>query len=179
MVNMKKRFLPLVVCGLCWISASHAANGVAIETGRGDSTDMGRVALFHQWGRKWFTDGNWYVGGYWEVSLGRWNSTAAGGKEIWDLGITPVFRLQSKAATGFRPYVEAAVGLHLIDHTHVNNNRDMSTAFQFGDHVGVGLLLGDKGQFDLGYRFQHLSNADIKKPNNGINFQQIRLGYSF
>jgi hypothetical protein len=31
----------------------------------------------------------------------------------------------------------------------------------------------------MGYRFQHLPNADLKSPNDGINFQQIRLAYLF
>lgn len=55
----------------------------------------------------------------------------------------------------------------------------MGIAFQFGDHLGVGMIFGDRGQFDLGYRFQHVSNADIKKPNSGINIQQIRFAYLF
>jgi hypothetical protein len=55
----------------------------------------------------------------------------------------------------------------------------MGSAFQFGDHLGAGLVFGGHGQFDLGYRFLHLSNADIKRPNNGINFQQVRFAYHF
>lgn len=160
--------------------ASQAGNGIAIEAGHGDdATDMGQISFVSQWDRKWFTGGSWYLTGYWEVSLGRWDSSAAGGREIWDAGFTPVFRLQSKAASGIRPYAEGAIGLHLIDHTRVNNSRDMGSAFEFGDHLGVGLVFGDRGQFDLGYRFQHLSNADIKKPNDGINFQQVRFAYLF
>ncbi|MDP1996021.1 MAG: acyloxyacyl hydrolase, partial [Gallionella sp.] len=46
-------------------------------------------------------------------------------------------------------------------------------------HVGVGARFGDRRQFDLGYRFQHLSNGGIKKPNQGINFNQIRFAYHF
>ena len=53
----------------------------------------------------------------------------------------------------------------------------MSTAFQFGNHIGVGYRFGAKGSYDLGYRFQHLSNASIKRPNAGINFNQVRLQY--
>jgi hypothetical protein len=29
------------------------------------------------------------------------------------------------------------------------------------------------------YRYQHLSNAGICSPNQGINFNEIRLGYWF
>ena len=40
-------------------------------------------------------------------------------------------------------------------------------------------VLVNAAKYDLGYRFQHLSNADIKKPNDGINFNQIRFSYHF
>lgn len=173
-----KRYLVLpLIAGLGLASSSRAADGIAIEAGFGD-TDMGQVSLIRQWDSKWFTGGNWYLTGYWEVSLGLWHSSATGGKDIWDLGLTPVFRLQSKE-NGVRPYVEAAIGAHLISNTHVDANWDMGSAFQFGDHLGTGLAFGDKGRFDLGYRFQHLSNCEIKPPNNGIDFQQIRFSYLF
>jgi len=58
-------------------------------------------------------------------------------------------------------------------------DKRFSTMFQFGDHLGVGYRFGTKGAFDLSYRYQHLSNASIKRPNNGINFNQIRLQYHF
>jgi hypothetical protein len=51
--------------------------------------------------------------------------------------------------------------------------------FQFGNNVGAGYRFGAKGAFDLGVRYQHLSNASIKRPNNGINFTQVRLQYWF
>ena len=177
---MKKHIaLMLIIAGLGAAPSSQAADGIAVEAGRGNSTDMGRISLTRQWDRKWFTDGNWQLAGYWEASLGRWKSDAPGGKGIWDLGFTPVFRLQPKAESGLRPYVEGAVGAHLISNTHVNASRDLGTAFQLGSHAGVGLVFGDEGQFDLGYRYQHLSNADLKSPNPGINFQQVRLAYLF
>jgi hypothetical protein len=45
--------------------------------------------------------------------------------------------------------------------------------------VGVGVGLGEHQHYQIGYRFQHLSNASIKEPNPGINFQQIYLQYNF
>jgi len=77
------------------------------------------------------------------------------------------------------PYLEAAVGLHLLSHTSVSLERRFSTAFQFGNHLGLGLRFGSQRAFDLGYRFQHLSNAGIKRPNQGINFHQVRFQYHF
>lgn len=178
-IEMKGHLVLLLVAGLGLASSSRAADGIAIEGGWGDdSTTMAQISLTRQWDRKWFTDGNWYLSGYWEASVGHWHSTDAGGKGIWDVGFAPVFRFQPKSG-GVKPYVEGAIGFHLISDTHVNADRDLGSAFQFGDHLGVGLVFGDKGRFDLGYRFQHLSNADIKSPNDGIDFQQIRFAYYF
>jgi len=53
----------------------------------------------------------------------------------------------------------------------------VGSAFQFGEHLGFGYRFGVTGAYDLGYRFQHISNGNIKDPNDGINFHQIRLQY--
>jgi lipid A 3-O-deacylase len=171
--------LLLVMIAAGAVPSSWAANGIAIEAGHGEATDMGQISLIRQWDRKWFTDGDWYLTGYWEASVGNWKSSEAGGKRIWDVGFTPVFRMQTKAGSGFRPYLDGAVGAHLLSDTHVNARLNMGSSFEFGSFLGVGLLLGDKSQFDLGYRYQHLSNADLKTPNPGINFQQVRFAYLF
>ena len=177
--RMRRHLITLLIAGLGLSSSSQAADGIAVTGGWGDdSTSMAQISLTHQWDRTWFNGGNRFLGGYWEVSVGHWHSTDTGGKGIWDVGFAPVFRFQSKAG-GVKPYVEGAIGLHLISDTHVNVDRDMGSAFQFGDHLGIGLVFGDRGQMDLGYRFQHLSNADIKSPNDGIDFQQIRFVYYF
>ncbi len=177
---MKKHIaLLLMVAGLAWGHPVQAVDGTAVEAGRGNSTDMGQIGLIRQWDRQWFTDGDWFLGGYWEASVGRWKSDSAGGKTIWDIGLTPVFRLQPKANVGLRPYIEGAVGAHYISDSQVDASRDMGSNFQFGSHLSVGLVFGGKGQFDLGYRYQHLSNANLESPNPGINFQQVRLAYLF
>jgi opacity protein-like surface antigen len=158
--------------------SSHAIDGVSVEGGGGDGTDMGRVGVQWDWKAKWFQGQNWHLGGYWDLSVGYWhNSSLPGFNEgITEIGLTPVFRLQQNDLRG--PYVEAAIGFHLLSKTSIGDKR-LSTAFQFGDHLGAGLRFGPKGQYDLGYRFQHLSNAGIKRPNNGVNFHQVRFQYHF
>ncbi len=176
---MNKYILSLLLVGWGLSLDVFAADSIALEAGHGDATDMGQLSYIQPWDRQWFTGGAWYLTGYWEASIGRWRSSAVGGQDIWDFGLTPVFRFRKGAGTGIKPYFEGAIGAHIIEHTHVNKGLDMGSAFQFGDHLGTGILFGDRGQFDLGYRFQHLSNADIKRPNNGINFQQIRFVWQF
>ena len=92
--------------------------------------------------------------------------------------MTPVFRLQRHpfGATRIQPYLEAGVGFHLLSEREIENII-LSTSFQFGIDVGWGLLWGHDRRVELGYRFQHLSNAGIRLPNPGINFHLLYLGY--
>lgn len=177
--NTMRIHLSLFIAACGFACASQAHGDITIGVGTWNDRDQVQIALSRAWTRQWFTQGDWYLGGYWEVSLARWTSSAPRGRHIGDLGVTPVLRLQPKAQSGWRPYLEGGIGLHLVSHTHVDAKHDLGSAFQFGDHVGAGLLLGKRSQFDLGYRFQHLSNGGIKDPNSGINFHQLRLGYLF
>jgi hypothetical protein len=170
-------FLMLLLASLA--RPAVAVDGVSLELGHGDKTNMGRVGLQWDWQKRWQLSQNLIVSGYWDTSLGYWrgDSNTPGARNLYDLGITPVLRLSRGTPTGW--YAEAGIGAHLISETQINDRRRFSTAFQFGDHIGAGLRFGQRGEYDLGYRFQHLSNADIKKPNDGINFSQIRLAYHF
>lgn len=75
--------------------------------------------------------------------------------------------------------MELGIGAHYITNHDVYLGRQMSTNFQFGDHVGAGVTLGQKHDWDVMVRFQHLSNAGIQNPNPGINFLQLRVGHWF
>lgn len=160
-------------------STAYAADGYTIELGHGqDSTELVRLHAKWNWDKKWFEAGNWHLTGYWEATLGRWNGDGTGAKNLWDIGFTPVFRLLPNGRkTGL--YFEGGIGAHLLSGTHVNNSRDMGSSFNFGDHIGFGTTFGDRGQYDLGYRLQHLSNADLKDPNDGMNFHQVRFTYNY
>jgi hypothetical protein len=76
------------------------------------------------------------------------------------------------------PFVEAAIGFNALTHTWIENRR-LSTAFQIGEFGGVGFAFGDRRQFDLGARYQHISNADIKRPNDGLSYASIVFQYHF
>ena len=178
MILRRIAYIALALSALAGAPA-HAVDGVSVVVGGGDGVDMGRVGVQWDWKKRWFQGANWHLGGYWDAAIGYWHrGDVRPGEhdEIVDLGLTPVFRIQPNALAG--PYVEAGIGFHVLSHTSIGDRR-MSTAFQFGDHIGVGYRFGARGAFDLGYRLQHHSNASIKRPNPGINFHQIRLQYNF
>ncbi len=167
----------LLGLGLAAVQPAHAVSGSSIELGSGDdSTNMARVALRWNWNKLWRIGQGWNATGFWEASLGHWDGDGAGSRSLWDIGITPVFRLSPNGSNFF---LEGAIGAHLLSESKVNNRRDFGSSFNFGDHIGFGWSFGDRNRYELGYRFQHLSNAGISDPNDGINFHQIRFGYNY
>ena len=103
---------------------------------------------------------------YWDFSIGGWHGDEG---KVHDVGLTPVFRY-AKASTG--PYLEGAIGFHILSDSHINSDLDFSTRFQFGSHLGAGY---HHGRYDWQVRLQHLSNGGMRNPNPGINFMAIRL----
>lgn len=169
------------LCALCISGSVWAVDGVSVELGQGNSTDMGRVGALWNFDQKWLTEGDWQVGGFWEATLGQWKGRSAIGNNqtVTDVGLTPVFRLEQKNPGAFSPYLEGAVGFHLISPVFIYDNRHFGSSFQFGDHLGAGVRFGDHQQYDFAYRYQHLSNGGIKKPNQGINLNEVHFIYHF
>lgn len=78
-----------------------------------------------------------------------------------------------------RLFVEAGVGLFVIVPRFNTGDHRFSTAFNFGDHVGMGVRFGEAQSQEVVLRVQHFSNGGIKNPNPGINFLQLRYAYHF
>lgn len=91
---------------------------------------------------------------------------------VWQLSATPLLRL----TWSDRYYVEAGVGATVFSHASFAD-KNISTAFQFGDHVGVGMFLTPNSR--LGLRFSHYSNAGIKRPNPGLNVLQLNYSLQY
>jgi len=144
--------------------------------------DIYRLGLQNRWGRTWFNDGAWNVGGYWDAEVAYIEADAAPGEndELYDFSLTPVFRVQRDTAlsSGISPFAEAGIGAHLFSETSLASE-NLSTAVQFGSLLGLGLGFGKRGQYELAYRYQHISNASMKTPSDELNLHMLRLGYSF
>jgi opacity protein-like surface antigen len=177
---MKKLSLAAAAIAAMIASSAALAFGTSVELANGDDVNMGRIGLqWWEWQSQRFRSENWHFGGYTEFSVGYWHTNDVKPGEhssLVDFGLTPVLRLERNTMEG--PYAEMGLGVHGLSHTSIGGNR-MSTGFQFGSHIGLGYRFGTKQAFDLSYRFQHLSNAGIKHPNSGVNFNELRLQYSF
>jgi hypothetical protein len=99
-------------------------------------------------------------------------------QNLTEFGVTPLFRIE-KRGSSWVPFIEAGVGPRLLSHTRTSDEHNFSTAFQFSDMIGVGVAFGTRQQFQVGYRFEHLSNASIKRPNPGTDLNELYLRYSF
>ncbi len=73
-------------------------------------------------------------------------------------------------------YVMGSVGPHFMS----LKTDEQHSGFLFADTIGAGLdfKLSSGAAINLGYRFRHMSNAGLKKPNSGVNTQFITVGYS-
>ena len=164
------------------IDAAHAVDGVAIELGSGEEdAARGGFAVQWDWNRELVTVGDWFLGGFWELGASYWDGDEGrtGNGSLAEMGVAPVFRIQPRSPVGgVTPYLEGAIGLHLFTETELGD-RNFDIPFSFGDHLGAGVRFGQQGEFDLGYRYQHLSNLSFGDTNPGINFHLIRLGYHF
>ena len=57
---------------------------------------------------------------------------------------------------------------------------DQANRLNFAESVGGGLcyFFSPHSAVNIGYRFRHISNASLEKPNNGINTHFVTVGYS-
>lgn len=169
---------------LCAGPADHPwVNAVSFTLGTSDDfdeSDVYRIGFQKVWRRSWFDGGAWYLGGYWDTGLTRMKADTGYTGTVYDVSLLPVFRYQRDArlSSGITPFAEAGFGVHLLTDTHIGSN-NLSTAFQFGSLVGLGLGFGERGQYELTYQYTSMTNIDLKKPNDGFDAHLLKLGYNF
>jgi hypothetical protein len=186
---MKKKLIVLggiaAVSGAIGTAAAAERFGASLQYGWSNDSntdvDMYQGGVQYDFGVQWLEVGNWHVGAYAEFTVGYWDnkSPRATHASIWDVGLTPVLRIQQTDKSSVSPFLEGGIGIHYLSETSVSDDRRFGCNLSFGDHVGAGITFGPRNAFELMYRYQHLSNAGICSPNQGINFNEIRLAYWF
>ena len=116
-----------------------------------------------------------------EISIGGWRGRGDYQRKenLVDLGVLSSLRYFPSGKEIGSFFMEGGIGIHLLNRTQINEDRRFSTAFQFGEILGLGWKLGVQRDSEIGLRIQHISNGGIKKPNSGINFAEIRWASSF
>lgn len=184
-IHMKKIVRTLAaVAALSAAQAGFAADGlfdsVALEGGGGEHVQVVRLSAQKDWNQNWLPTHGYHLSGYWDANVAywranRWEDVADRRKNLGVIGVTPVFRWEADDKLGF--YGEAGIGVSVFSSVYRNTHRQLSTAFEFADHIGVGYVFSNK--LDLGVRLQHYSNGGIKHPNGGVNLALVRAAYHF
>lgn len=177
-VNKKNIFAPLAVLSLVGLAfsaqAQNSQGGIGLHYGM--NSDYSRTELVYETPSTelYRFGGNWgrielsgeFGAAYWSASGSRNPS------HVWQFNAIPMFRWWMSE----RFYVEAGIGATAFTSTKFADER-ISTAFQFGDHLGLGVLVTPNNR--LGLRYSHYSNAGIKRPNPGLDVVQLTYTYQF
>ena len=170
-------FIRCVACVGMLLLAQGVSASDRISVGVGDASgdiDAYRIGFQRDFKKRWWRDRPWGLSGYWEASANYWVDNDS----ISALAFSPVFTLSLKRSSSVTPYFEAGIGVALISNSEIER-RNLSTAFQFEDRIGVGLRFGGQQKHDINFRFLHYSNADIKMPNDGLDIFMLSYGYAF
>ena len=92
-------------------------------------------------------------------------------------GLKVALRYHFLGASPIFPYVEVTAGAGGTSLNVPEKRSDFTFVLEAG--IGLGYFLTDGVQLTAGYRFQHISNGNIEKPNRGFNSDAGVLGVSF
>lgn len=173
-----------VFASLFSASAAHAADGLfdsaSVEAGGGEHMQLVRLAAQRDWNQAWLPTHGYHLSGYWDANVAfwranRWLDVPGQSHNLGVVGITPVFRWEADDKRGF--YADAGIGAALFSDVYRNTHRQLSTAFEFADHIGAGYTFANK--WEVSARLQHYSNGGIKHPNGGVNLFFLKAGHRF
>lgn len=161
---------------LCCVPAVQAADSGGIGLRAGFSSEATRAEVFYQTEPFW----SYTLGGDWgrltldaEAGVAYWKARHDDRPgNAWQFTLTPMLRWWMTPSV----YLEGGVGASVFSTTHVAG-KEISTAFQFADQIGIGFR--PAVNHDISLRFAHYSNASIKRPNPGLNSLQLNYVYRF
>jgi lipid A 3-O-deacylase len=157
-------------------AASHAQTRASVVLEQGEGSKLfGLGAVAH--GRPgWRPVLGADVDQVWIGRLAYWraNKSDANGRQLWDVSLVPALQLTWGRGAPVSPFAEIGIGAHLISHSRLNN-RFFGSAFQFGEHAGVGVNFGRDAAYSVLLRIEHVSNGSITKHNDGMTFTGIEL----
>lgn len=154
--------------------------GLATEAGRGNGTDMLRLALVAAPAAPLWSRATTSLSTFGELSIAHWRfppPTAADRRRITVVGFTPYLRLRDTRIE--RWFFDFGIGVNTLSDLYETRDRRFSPHLQFSDHLAIGRSFGDDDAFEVSYRFAHYSNAGIRHPNPGVNFHVLRLEHRF
>ncbi|MDF3839322.1 acyloxyacyl hydrolase [Cupriavidus basilensis] len=101
-----------------------------------------------------------------------WANKDRNPRNAWQLSAIPMLRYWATE----KFYLEAGIGATVFSGSGFAG-KNISTAYQFGDHVGAGYQITPSDR--IGVRYSHFSNAGIKRPNPGLDIIQVTYTRKF
>jgi hypothetical protein len=98
---------------------------------------------------------------------------------IYGAGLSPLgFKVNFAQQSWIQPFVAASVGFLYFQHDIPVPH---SSRFNFTPEISLGVqfFLAPKRALTLGYKFHHISNANLGDSNPGMNSHVIYAGFSF
>lgn len=180
--SLSNRVRPAVALALGFallaaLPAGAADREALLRYGRSDS-DYERVGVGLRLAPVWSADwGSWKarLRPEFELSHFRYDGPPPLPDSLQQGGVVAHLRVE-RGTEGWRPYGEAGLGVSLFSNDRLGT-KTFSTHFQFSQHLGLGVEFAGKGF--AGYQYSHYSNADIDKPNDGIDLHQAVIGVRF
>jgi lipid A 3-O-deacylase len=151
-------------------SVSH---GLGLRFGYND--DYRKVTLSYETPAFWshqFDSGPGRVDLDAELAVAYWTAQRGDPDSMWQLSATPMLRWWPSDVF----FAEIGVGATGVNRTRFAG-RNLSTAFLFGSHIGLGTVIA--GAHRVGLRYSHYSNAGIKAPNPGLDVLSLTYTYRF
>ena len=120
------------------------------------------------WG--WDLGSRWSLQSRFDGSIG-WLGDSFAGAAIISVGPSLSLRCQNLPVS-----LEAGLSGTVLSRSDFRD-KDFGTLFQFTSHAGLNFDVTRRIQ--LGYRFQHMSNAGLGRHNPGLNLHMFGLSYLF
>jgi lipid A 3-O-deacylase len=178
--SLSPRVAPRLALGALLVAASTQALAAEprsawyVQGGVAEDAQSLTVGMSRDW--RWEKQYRYgHVSGQWQGEVGRWHSDSENSTQV---GFSPALRWRPNGwSDGW--FVEGGIGLNVIFPKYNTHSKEFSTTFNFGDHIALGKRFGNDDQHEWSLRFQHFSNARIKRPNPGENFLQFRYTQRF
>lgn len=144
-----------VLVALFWASIAHAEFSIEFATGVHHTDDANLLLVdFTRSARPLFGQSS-----YWQYNAGAWS----GSRRAYIIGIARGLQWDKR-----NWHFRLSTGVSLI-----SNTSDMlSTAFQFYEQVMAQRRVGNHG---VALSYRHWSNANIKRPNYGMDFLGVQV----
>ena len=115
--------------------------------------------------------------GHWEFGINTWNSSVKNAEQPQGviLRAIPVYSIEPVSSSNVTPYTEFGIGINLLSSSTIANTQK-SSQFHFVQYLGAGVRID---QFQIGYRFAHISNAGINLPNPATDIHSLNVSYLF